>query len=445
MTMVTKPLPVFALCALALVAPQALHAQDLAAPASTAVAAAPTYEEPPTLSAQAILNPDFLQGARFKVQDEVPTYSGANQYTIESDYGVLTASGNELLMERIREIGALAKLDKIKESEEFKKALKKASASPLLFARNLAKQPTQTISGVPKGIWRMMNRAGDALKGVGQKIENLDEDQPKDPYSEGVLKNVAGFPQAKRDLAKRLGVDPYSTNEVLQREMNRLAWTSVGGASTLDLLMLPVGGGAGAALSATYFVSDLDNDLKDTDPAKLQKQNSARLLEMGLSEADAKRFMISPAFSPTRQTLFVAGLSRLGNPENISGFVKLALDADSEPDAVFFVRTVQVMATLVKNGVKIARMGVLGGIPICVTGDGSVLVALDWDYAAWTQMGERFITALQQPPAGQQTASPLRIVISGLASDRVRAELAQRKIALTELAIPGPLLAPLPK
>ncbi len=400
-----------------------------------------TYEDPPTLSAKQILRPEYLEGAHFHVLDEVPTYSGANQYTITSDYGSFIASGNELLVERVREIEALGKLDKVKESDEFTKALKKASTSPLLFARNLAKEPVQTVTGVPKGIWRMMNRVGDGLKGAGEKIAHRDEDQPKDPYDEGVLKNVSGFPQAKRDLANRLGVDPYSTNELLQKELNRLAWTSVGGSCTLDLLMMPIGGGAGKALGATYFVSDLDDDLREFDPAKLKKRNAARLRELGVGQAASAAFLASTVFSPTRQTAFVTSLTKLGKPANVEGFVELATDADSEADAVFYQRTAAVMAKLAKNGTNITGFGVLNNIPICVTADGATVVALEWDYAAWTPMGERFINALTQVPAGPEQR-PVRIAVSGVVSDRVRQELANRKIELQERVLSGPLIEP---
>jgi len=405
--------------------------------------AAETYEDPPTLNARQILLPQYLEGPQFHVEPDVPTYAGANQYTIVSTYGTFVASGNELLIERVREINALEKMDKIKESDEFTKALKKASASPMVFARNLAKQPVETVTGVPKGIWRLMNRVGDGVKGAGEKIRDRDEDKPKDPYDEGVLKNAAGFPKAKRELAKRLGVDPYTTNEVLQREMNRLAWTSVGGGSTLSLLMMPVGGAAGTALSATYFVSDLDDDLHDLDTGELRKRNEARLRALGIDAEDAAAFLNSASISPTRQTAIIGSLAHLGKAQNLGGFIHLASAVDSEPDAVFFQRTAAIMAKLADDGAKIARVGVLNGIPICVTADGSIIVAVEWDYAAWTPLGERFVNAISQPPAGQEPR-PVRIILSGVASDRVHQELARRKIELVERAVPGPLLPPPP-
>jgi hypothetical protein len=44
------------------------------------------------------------------VRNPVPTYSGSNRCTIDSDFGVFEADGNQMLMRRVAEINAIAKL-----------------------------------------------------------------------------------------------------------------------------------------------------------------------------------------------------------------------------------------------------------------------------------------------------------------------------------------------
>ena len=68
------------------------------------------FEQPPTLSAAAILKPEFASGPGFTVRDAVPTYGGRNTYTIDSDFGAFEADGNVMLTRRLREIAAIAKL-----------------------------------------------------------------------------------------------------------------------------------------------------------------------------------------------------------------------------------------------------------------------------------------------------------------------------------------------
>jgi hypothetical protein len=62
-------------------------------PAATATSVA--YEPLPTLNASTILQPQYFQGPNFTVRNTVPTYSGSNRYTIDSNFGVFEADGNE--------------------------------------------------------------------------------------------------------------------------------------------------------------------------------------------------------------------------------------------------------------------------------------------------------------------------------------------------------------
>src|ERR1700747_2123243 len=69
-----------------------------------------SYEPLSTLDARVILQPLYFGGQNFTVRNAVPTYSGSNHYMIDSDFGVFEADGNEMLMRRVAEIKAIAKL-----------------------------------------------------------------------------------------------------------------------------------------------------------------------------------------------------------------------------------------------------------------------------------------------------------------------------------------------
>jgi hypothetical protein len=86
------------------------------------------FESLPTLSASAILQPQYLSGENFNVRDPVPTSSGSNQYTIDSDYGVFTADGNAMLMRRVVEIQGIAALEAMSQTSEFTQAAAQAAA-----------------------------------------------------------------------------------------------------------------------------------------------------------------------------------------------------------------------------------------------------------------------------------------------------------------------------
>jgi hypothetical protein len=116
------------------------------------------FEELPVLNASEILRPEVLAGPHHKVQEPVHTYFGANQFTIDSDFGVFEANGNEMLVRRINEINAIAQLKEVSRTDEYKKALSAAAKSPVAAAKNIVNDPVNTLENVPKGIMKFMAR-----------------------------------------------------------------------------------------------------------------------------------------------------------------------------------------------------------------------------------------------------------------------------------------------
>ena len=185
------------------------------------------FAELPELRASEILRPEILAGPHHKVREPVPTYFGANQFTIDSDFGVFEATGNEMLVRRINEINAIAQLKEVSRTDEYKKALSAAAKSPFAAAKNIVNDPVNTISNVPKGIMKFMTRAGESVKNVGNKTESHAAEGSR-------MQQLIGFSDEKRKVAISLDVDPYSTNTVLQRELDGIAWASFAGGMTFN-------------------------------------------------------------------------------------------------------------------------------------------------------------------------------------------------------------------
>ena len=126
------------------------------------------FEELPELKASEILKPELLNGPHFQVRDPVPTASGMNQFTIDSDFGVFEADGNEMLLQRLKEIDAIARLGEVSRTDAFKKSLMDAAKSPFNSAKNIARDPAQAIANVPKGIMKFLGRAKESVENVGK-------------------------------------------------------------------------------------------------------------------------------------------------------------------------------------------------------------------------------------------------------------------------------------
>lgn len=391
------------------------------------------FERPPTLSATAILKPEFAAGDGFTVRDPVPTYGGRNLYTIDSTDGVFDADGNVMLMRRVREVAAIARLREVSRTDEYAKALAHAVASPLVVAKDLIEHPVGTVVGVPMGLFKFLNS-------TGQGIKEGTEGRKRSQYEDSTAAGLIGFSQVKCNVALQLGVDPYSSNTVLQKELNAVSWASYAGKTTFTLATAPVSGVAGLALTAAGIDSSFESDLREQSPADLRLASLKRLLAMGCDRATADAFLNNLSFSPSVQTALVLHLDSLKGVANRASFIRLAASrSEHEGDALFFNQTARIVAELQARGRTLARLDTLGSVPVALDTDGNVIAALEWDYASWTESTAKFVTQLKAARFGKKAPAGFIVALSGDASPLVQEQLRAAGITLATRLAPGPL------
>lgn len=382
------------------------------------------------MHASEILRPEILSGPYHKVREEVPTSSGSNHFLVDSDFGVFEAEGNEMLLRRVNEINAIARLREVSRTDEFKHALEKAAKSPLATAKALVTDPVHTVEAIPKGIMKFMGRAGETIKHAGKKHG--------EGSSGGVdVRQIIGFTDTKRKVAISLGVDPYSTNRVLQHELDGIAWASFAGDLAFNVGTMPIGGPLGTALTTTQVVGTFQDALREKSPADLKAMNKKLLLGIGASNEDVERLLSNAAFSPSAQTAFALNLRALDGVANRGAFVRLAgKTSASEADAIFCVQTAALMGRLHHGEKPLSRIVLLGDFPLCIAKDGSTFVALQWDYAAYTYSADKFARDLQASRIGK---TPCFIALSGVISPHLRQVLEARGNMIQDRLVPGPL------
>ena len=131
-------------------------------------------------------------------------------------------------------------------------------------------------------------------------------------------------------------------------------------------------------------------------------------------------------------------LETLNGAANRAAFVDLAgSEATDEGDALFFLGTSRVLAELHAKK-PLARLQQVGRLPVAVQKDGRAIVAIQWDYAAWTDKASRFIRLFKASDFGKKP-SGLTIAISGDASPLAQQKLKEENIELVTRTAPGPL------
>ena len=371
------------------------------------------YETPRVLKAEEVLPPDLLNGKHHKVLEDVVTYGFTNHFTITSPYGQFEAEGEDILRTRIQEIQALAAMKELKKSNVFNQAVKNAASSPFRAAKGLILHPVDTISGVPKGAWEYMNRI-DA--GVNHRQEKPEE---------SMAKELSEFSAVKRKFAYKFGVDAYSTNRVLQKELNSLSWAGVGGGIAVTLLKVPISDSANLVVKNTSFTQKMNELLRDKAPEELRQINEKLLEGMGVDQADRAAFLYHPWYSPRHQTILIHALAELEGVKNRDKYIKLAATAGFyEADAFLFQRMAEMMAGYHRHIGRIKEL-----IPVrqrliaCYTVDETLVFVLPADFVHWTKQTSDGAKAVARLKSGDRPVSHLEVWLSGRFTPKAKQEI----------------------
>ena len=389
-----------------------------ASPPLTAGAATPDDwdAQPEIRPTESVVAPDLLRGPHYALGTTVTTLAYLNRYMVTTDYGPFIASSDVRLRRLLREIAAIAQLQAMQQSEAFEKAAIEAGKSPFRSAKNLLDDPVGTLSAIPEGIGSIFNRAHEQLRREGRSR-----------YEDGPAKQLLAVSGYKRDYAAKLGVDAYSSNEALQKELDRLAWASAAGNLTLGALSMVTGALALQVASNVRVLEQAQNVVAATPPSELSKRNRDQLKRLVVPDAVADRFLRNTALSPRHQTIIVASMTALGTIPGQASFIDYASSADTEDTALLFQQMAELIAGYSTLVMPVRQIVIVLNLPLITTANGAVLLLLPIDRLLWTERNADLAKGL----ARAQPRAP-EVWITGDASSRAKSGLAQSGLMLTQ-------------
>jgi len=366
-----------------------------ATPARSAKAVQPgqPYETPPTFKASAVLPRQLLAGPSYRIDETVRNDGYLNTYVVHSRFGEFTAESTALLHTRIAEIAAMERMEQVAGSSAFGSSLADKGRQTVQGAVNLVTDPLNTLGGALSGVGKMFARAH----------ENLVESNPSQ-YEDSRLRNVIGFSQTKRDYAKEFGVDPYSTNPVLQQKLDALSEAGYAGSITGSALQALIPGGVGIAVSGVSSTALLGSIDLSLPPADLRKANRDALVKAGVPESLARLFINNAQFTPTQQSLLVRALTSLDGTGGLDAFVEFAAGTEDQDLALFRQRMAQMFAGYAAKVSPLKRFVPLGRFVGALRGNGGLVLAFPLDYLVCTRANADVIegidAAARALPAG---------------------------------------------
>ena len=385
------------------------------------VVAAQPYEQPKDRRVAEVLPANIAAGPAYRVKDPVGADGYMYRFTVDSQFGRFDVIGGGALRKLVREIHAIGALREIKKSKAFTDAVKDSASGPFRFAKNLITNPVDTVSGVPKGAYKLIEETETAMT------------SERDPSDDPAYKKALLMSGRKREFATQLGVDPYSSNAVLQKDLNSVAWAAAAGNLTVSAALMPVGGAAGATVSGVRWTNAVNDYIKAEPASRLRIINEGKLKAMGIPDDLAKRYLDHKAFSPRHDIILVEALAQMGGARGRERFVEAALAAEDEVDANFFTSMAQIMRGYNETVSPITEIQQVGGrLIIAQTRGGSALVALPIDSLLWTQAVDRRLKELKDKYRAAGFNGKLELWLTGRASALARKRLTERGVTVVE-------------
>lgn len=349
------------------------------------------FEEPGVLSAKDLLPPERLKGPNHTVADEVQNNGLFNQYSVSSPFGEFEAPSNTTLGFLINELNAIAEMKKVKTDDTAIASLKQSGANTVTGIKNLFTNTEETLKGAASGVQGLFNRASET---IGSR-EVTDAEDSK-------VQQIIGFSKSKGEIATTFNVNVYSRNQVLQEELDRLAWADYLGGLGMGVATSVVPGVGGIVLATSGTARLLNEAINTTPASELWVQSRDKLIALGMDADTVQLFLNNQTFSPALYTVMTSALESMKGVDNLELFLKVSLQANSPEMARVITEITVLTAGYHTHIAPLKTIVPMARITKAVTAKGTIAVVLPTDYLIWSERVVGAITEISErtPEAG---------------------------------------------
>ncbi len=381
---------------------------------------AQVYEAPANRLVRDVLPPQMIAGQHHRVRDVVVSYGYLHHYTVDSDFGVFQATGDGALRKLLVEIRAIAALKEVQRSEAFVEAVKHAVGGTVEFGKKLITDPVDTLSGLPAGVFTILGNVKTTIT------------MEHDPAEDSRVKQALFVSSWKRDYCAKFGCDVYSSNKVLQEELNRVGWAAAIGGLVMSAATAGADTTAVTVASNMRLANSVKDALKEFPPSRLRIINEEKLAAMGMSEDLTKRYLGHQAFTPRNDTVMVEALSHLKGVRGRAAFLEFALQADGEVAANFFEDITETMSGYHNTVAPIQEITILSGFVLARTKNGSAVIPFPLDHGVWSQRADTLLNQVRATYSAPGFNGKYEIWVTGDVTPLARQQLRARGMEIVE-------------
>ena len=378
--------------------------------------------EPQPLTA--VISADLISGPHYRLAPTVRAVAYLNEFYASSDYGAFSAPSNAMLRRLVREIHAITVLQGISTSDAYIKALGQAAMGSVRGVQTLVNDPGGSLRALPQAAFNIFGRVSE---GIQTQISGQ-----KTGYEDSGMAAALQMSSYKRDYAKQLGVDVYSSNPVLQKQLDSVAWAAAVGGLTVSAATMAGSGGAVMAFSAARNIDQAQAIVAAQPPSELMIRNKAALQQMGIDPGLGAQFLAQKQFSPRAKTILISALAAMPETKGKDNLLTVALDSPDEVTAIFYQQMAELLNGYDDRVARITRIERSNRLVLARDVKGKAIILAPVDYVIWNELVAARATEIARSMHLTSGSDRFELWITGTASARAKAEAAALGILIKE-------------
>ena len=398
----------------------------LVASGPAAAQAKENFETAPALAGAELVPTALLKGPLHTVAEPVKLDGYFGAFVIESKFGQFSVAGANMLGVRVNELQAIEALQEVEKSQAFQDSLVRAAQAPIQLVQSAVTNPVGTVENVGQGLGSVLGRIGFLARSGAQSMADstsaspIVSGLPSAPAGETMPSAFTGDPfgynKARRDWARQLNIDPYTSNPVLRPLLDNASAASFAGSFAINTAISAVSMGANLVVG---FDTDVRDAVWNQPAVDLARQNESRLLAMGVSGRITRDFLRNRWFTPSLQTALVIALGKMDGIAGVETVIQVASQLQGETRVRFLIESVRMLGQYHGKDGPLAKLRMSGMVPVGVTGNGTLVIAAAIDFVFWDKTAAEF--ALRKELKAKQRT----LLVAGVASERAKQELAK--------------------
>lgn len=307
----------------------------------------------PVFSNYQILPEEILKGSNYWIAVGVPVEEYQYVFTVDSDFGAITARGRQMLGLRLGELKSI-------------EAARQLSRDPIFVDGILT-----PLKDTRKGLKLILNEPFESLELAPEGLE-LMANQYTDPAD-----RRAGSPD-RRKLAVKLNCDPETANPVLKQLLDVMTLELLTGSLVTQAAMSFVPG-----LGVPATTAQMKELITNKPPSVINNEIDGELAAAGVQESVRTRFHKSAAFTTLQRLQLMDPFRALEGVRSREALIERAAQAYNEADALSSIREGKMLADLHKK--RPIRKLEFVGLSRAQLEDGTQVLVCPYDYLTNTR------------------------------------------------------------